>query len=43
LQSGPNNATKISPEDSSSSGNSTVSIIVFLMAGGCAESTQGLK
>lgn len=42
VQLGPKNAMAMSPVDSSSSGNSTVSTMVSFMAGGWGESIQGL-
>lgn len=42
VQLGPKKAMAISPVDSSSSGNSTVSTMVSFMAGGWGESIQGL-
>lgn len=42
VQFGPKKAMAMSPVDSSSSGNSTVSTMVSFMAGGWGESIQGL-
>lgn len=42
VQLGPKKAMAMSPVDSSSSGNSTVSTMVSFMGGGWGESIQGL-